>query len=612
MPYQPIRDYGVIGDMHSMAVVGLDGSIDWLCFPRFDSPSVFAAILDDGKGGRFRLGPAAKYRSEQRYLRETNILYTTFSTERGLVEVQDFMPIKQNARQSDHEVLRVVRGLRGSVEMECVVQPRLDYARPRTTLRPATGGVVAEKDEARLAFASPFDLTIDGDTARCAFTVREGEEHAFELQWGVDHPPRTQGWRERLEFTANEWRGVASAIDYQGRWRDQIVRSVLVLHLLVYLPTGALVAAGTTSLPEWIGGARNWDYRFCWIRDAAFTLDVFDRLGHTGETAEFLRWLTAFCQSCGDRLQPLYGVQYEEELGEITLDGLEGYRGSRPVRIGNAASTQLQMDIFGEVMVAIATFHRAGGTLTDAMWSTVESFVEAVMENWRRPDRGMWEVRGKPRHFVHSKVMCWLAMDRAVVVAEAMNEPVDLDRWRSVRDEIQDDVLHHGWHEELRSFVQHYGADYTDAALLMIPMVGFLPPDDLRLVSTVKRIRQELEVNGLLRRYPPPDTDDGFDSEEGAFTMCTLWLIGYLTFVGEIDEAQRLFERVLDVGNHLGLYSEMIDATTGDALGNFPQAFTHVSLIHTARNLDLALSQRQAPPKEELQVGRRPQQQSGS
>ena len=603
MSYRPIGDYGVIGDMHSAAVVGLDGSIDWLCFPRFDSPSVFAAILDDAKGGRFRLSPAGPSRSEQRYLPDTNILCTTFTTDGGRVEVQDLMPIRKDARLSDYEVLRVVRGLSGSVEMACLFQPRLDYARGRTELRAAPGGVVAMRDEARLALASPVDLSIEGDVARGVFPVREGQELVFELQWGVERPPSTARWRERLESTASEWREVAESITYQGRWHEEVRRSVLALHLLLYLPTGALVAAVTSSLPEWIGGDRNWDYRFCWIRDAAFTLDVFARLDQIGETKRFLEWLTVFCQSCGVRLQPVYGVRYEEELTETTLDHLEGYRASKPVRIGNGAATQLQMDIFGEVLVATATFHRAGGQITDAMWSTIESFVRAVLNNWRRPGRGIWEVRGQRRHFVYSKVMCWLALDRAIALAQALGKPVELERWRAVRAEIHADALAHGWNERLQSFVQYYGAEYTDATLLMMPMVGFLPADDPRMRATVRRIREELDVNGLIRRYPPELTDDGFGSEEGVFTMCTFWLVGYLTFVGELDEARQLFERVLRYGNHLGLFSEMVDPGTGQALGNFPQAFTHVSLIHTARNLDLALRRRAAPPPEEMRVG---------
>ena len=603
MAYKPISDYGIIGDMHSAALVGLDGSIDWLCFPRFDSPSVFAAILDDAKGGRFRLRPTGAHEAEQHYLPDTNVLCTTFSTESGRVEVQDLMPIKKDAKLSDFEVLRIVRGVSGSVEIECLFQPRLDYARGQTDLRAAPGGVMATKDEARLALASPVDLAIEGDDARATFMVRQGEELVFELQWDADQPPDTARWRERLEFTASEWRGIINSITYEGRWREEVRRSVLALHLLLYIPTGALVAAATTSLPEWIGGDRNWDYRFCWIRDTAFIMDAFHRLDHIGETAEFLKWLTTFCKSCGEHLQPVYGVRHEDDLREMTLDHLEGYRGSKPVRIGNGAATQFQMDIFGEVMVAVATFHRAGGEITDATWSTIESFVGAVMKNWRRQGRGIWEVRGEQRQFVFSKVMCWLAMDRALALAEALEKPADLDLWRTVREEIHADVLENGWNEERQSFVQYYGADYTDAALLMIPMVGFLPADDPRMRSTVKRIREELEVNGMIRRYPADLTDDGFGSEEGVFTMCTLWLVGYLIFTGELDEAQQLFERVLACGNHLGLFSEMIDSTTGEALGNFPQAFTHVSLIHTARNLDLALRERAAPPHEQVRLG---------
>ena len=603
MAYKPISDYGIIGDMHSAAVVGLDGSIDWLCFPRFDSPSVFAAILDDAKGGRFRLCPAGRYEIEQRYLTDTNILSTTFTTESGQVEVQDLMPIKQDARESDYEVLRIVRGVRGSVEMTCLFQPRLDYARGRTELRAAPGGVVAEKDGARLSLASPVDLTIEDGDAQGVFTVREGEELVFQLQWDADRPPSTAGWRERLEFTISEWRAVIDDHTYEGRWQAEVRRSILALHLLIYLPTGAIVSAVPSSLMEWIGGDRNWDYRFCWIRDAAFTLDVLHRLGHIGEMRRFMEWLTEFCQSCGVHLQPLYGVHYEEDLTATTLDHLEGYRGSKPVRIGNGAATQLQMDIFGEVMVALATFHRAGGKITRPMWTTIESFVNAVINNWRRPGRGLWEMRGKPRHFVNSKVMCWLAMDRAIALAEALQKPVDLESWRALREEIHADVLANGWNERLQSFVQYYGADYTDAALLMMPMVGFLPPEDPRMRSTVRRIREELEVNGLLRRYPPDLTDDGFGSEEGIFIMCTFWLVGYLTFIGELDEARELFERVLTSGNHLGLFSEMVDPVTGEALGNFPQALTHVSLIHSARNLDLALRERKAPPPEELRLG---------
>jgi GH15 family glucan-1,4-alpha-glucosidase len=603
MAYKPISDYGVIGDMHSAALVGLDGSIDWLCFPDFDSPSVFAAVLDDARGGHWRIRPQGEYRPQQRYLPDTNILCTSFSSEDGQVELTDFMPLKNELRDSAHQVLRVVRGVRGSVKMECSFEPRIDYARGHTLLRKAGGVVVAEQGSARLSLASPIELSIREAGARARFTVEQGQEVVFALQWGVDRPPDASPWHGELELTAGKWRDIANSISYDGRWREQVRRSALALHLLIYMPTGALVAAVTTSLPEWIGGSRNWDYRYCWIRDAAFTLDAFDRLGHTAEARRFLEWLMTFCQSCGASLRTLYGVRYDEELTELTLHHLDGYRGSRPVRIGNAASMQLQMDIFGEVMVACATYHRAGGEISNEMWSSIESFAEAAIKNWGRPDRGIWEVRGPMRHFVYSKVMCWLAVDRAITLAQALNKTVDLDRWRAVREEIRADVLERGWNERLQSFVQYYGAEHTDAALLMLPFVGFLPADDPRMLSTARRIQEELGEDGLLRRYAAERSDDGVGGEEGVFTMCSLWLAGYLTFVGELEEARKIFERVLACGNHLGLFSEMVNPRTGEALGNFLQAFTHVSFIHTARNLDLALSARELPAPQEMRLG---------
>jgi GH15 family glucan-1,4-alpha-glucosidase len=363
----------------------------------------------------------------------------------------------------------------------------------------------------------------------------------------------------------------------------------------VYEPSGAICAAATTSLPEAIGGPRNWDYRYGWLRDAAYTLDVFHRLGHVRETAGFLNWLNSFCDACGVTTQTLYGLNYETNLREFELQHLEGYRGSRPVRIGNAAASQLQMDVFGEVLLACATYRRSGGAITDVMWDMVLSFVGAVIDNWQRPDRGIWEVRGQMRHFVHSKFMCWVAMDRAIGLAEALGKEVDLTLWRRVREQIRNDVLANGWSARKRAFVQHYGSDAMDASNLLIPMVGFLPADDPRVVSTVERIQQELCLDGFVRRYRWEETDDGLGGEEGAFTMCTLWLVGALIFLGRVQEAQELFEKVLACANHLGLFSEMVDPETGEALGNFPQAFTHVSLIHAARNLDIALSNLEKP-----------------
>jgi GH15 family glucan-1,4-alpha-glucosidase len=604
MTYTAIDRYGAIGDMHSAALVGPDGSIDWLCFPRFDSPSVFAAILDERKGGRFRLAPLAAYESHQEYLVDTNVLSTSFISEGGQAEILDFMPIDGTGRGARHEIIRMVRGKRGQVEMSCHFEPRLDYARGVTELTPAPGGVIARQRDARLALASPVTLGINEGVARGTFFIRQDEQAAFVLRWGELDPRPPSECQLALDSTIATWHRIVDDVQYDGRWRNDVRRSVLALHLLLYMPTGALVAAPTTSLPEWIGGARNWDYRFCWVRDASFAFDVLDRFSLVAETARFLTWLASSRTPGRFRLQTMYGIGHEEQLPEELLEHLEGYRGSHPVRVGNAAVDQLQLDIFGELMVACATFQRAGGTLDDPTWAMIEDLVDGVLGIWRLPDRGIWEVRGEKRHFVYSKVMCWLALDRAVALAETLGHTTKIAEWRHARDTIHADVLAHGWNRSVGSFVQYYGAEHTDASLLMLPLVDFLPPTDPRVRATVRRVRQELAVNGFIRRYLPEDTDDGIGAEEGAFTMCTLWLVGCLASIGELDEARTLFERVLALGGTLGLLSEMVEPATGTALGNYPLALTHVSLIHTARHLDLALNLRGNPPAEEVARGR--------
>jgi GH15 family glucan-1,4-alpha-glucosidase len=593
LSYKPISDYGVIGDMHSAALVSMDGSIDWLCFPRFDSPSVFAAILDDQRGGRFAIQPLGQYRSTQAYHSGTNILLTTFHTDSGEATLTDFMPVAEDVTVSDHEVIRLARCEAGEVTLECRFLPRLDYARAATRLTLAPRGVVATGDGARLSLASPVPVEIDGDTARATFSLRSGETAAFILKWDEETPRPIPDYDipYKLGTTEAYWRLKTSDWRYRGRWSELVKRSVLALHQLIYAPSGAICAAVTTSLPGLIGGTRNWDYRFCWLRDAAFTLDVFHRLGHTDDTSSFLNWLSERASNVPENLRTLYGIGRETEIEERVLDHLEGYRGSRPVRIGNAASKQEQLDDDGELLLAFASYYRAGGYIDDSFWRLAETLVEGAVANWQQPDNGIWEVRGERRHFVYSKLMCWVAVDRGIRLAQALGKPVDLTRWRQAREAIRSDILANAYNAKVGAFVQSYGSDSPDASLLFMPMAGFLPASDPRMLSTINLIRRELSVDGLVRRYLPEKTDDGIGTDEGTFTMCTFWLIGCLILLGQLNEAQRMFEKAISFSNHVGLFSEMVDPDTGEFLGNYPQAFTHIALIHTARNLDRALRQ---------------------
>jgi GH15 family glucan-1,4-alpha-glucosidase len=593
MAYRAISDYGVIGDMHSAALVSRDGSIDWLCFPRFDSPSVFAAILDDKRGGCFAIRPADEHRFSQAYLPDTNVLVTSFQADAGSATVTDFMPVAADIAVSEHEVIRVVRCESGQMVLDCLFQPRLDYGRGPTRLAPASRGVVARSGEACLSLASPVPFEISDGTARATLALRTGESAAFVLRWDERSPRPAADYdiHGKLGHTQAYWATVARDWHYHGRWAEVIKRSGLALHQLLYAPTGAICAAVTASLPEWVNSHRNWDYRYCWLRDAALTLDIFHRLGHTVDTSSFMAWLGTSSSASLNGVQTLYGIGCETEIPEYILDHLEGYKSSSPVRIGNAAAEQLQLGIYGEAVLSLASFYRAGGHIGDALWALTESLVEAAVSNWRLPDHGLWEVRGERRHFVYSKLMCWAALDRGIRLAKALGKAVDLQRWQEAKRAIHRDVLARGWNERLGAFVQSYGSDALDASLLFMPMVGFLPARDPLMETTILRIQQELSVNGLVRRYLPWQADNGLGTDEGALTMCTFWLIGCLIQLGRLEEAQRLFERVLSLSNHLGLFSEMVDPESGEFLGNYPQAFTHIALIHTAGNLDRALRQ---------------------
>lgn len=590
MTYRPIEDYGAVGDMRTAALVSSGGSVDWLCLPRFDSPSVFAALLDDARGGRFRLAPVGAFDSRQSYLQDTNVLVTTFSSPEAEVAITDFMTVDAPAP----ELVRIVRCLRGAARMELEFSPALNYARGRTSLRPlGPRAVLASDGHQGLALSSSVALTVPDGTAGAHFLLREGETAAFLLQWGETAPPplEMEAVDDKLRRAIDFWRDVSREWTYRGHWPDLVKRSLLALHLLLYAPSGAMCAALTTSLPEHLGGARNWDYRYCWLRDSAFAIDLFHRLGHREHTLPFLRWL-ALAQEEGASLRPLYPITYHRdpaELHEEVLDHLEGYSGSRPVRIGNAAADQFQLDVYGELVLAIYSYHRQGGQVDDALWTLVHSLVEGALSRWQEPDSGIWEIRSQPRHFVVSKVMAWAALDRGIRLAEALHRPADLGRWRKARDAIRQEVLERGWDGRRGTFVQSYGGQALDAALLLLPLVGFLSPDDPRAVATVEAIRRELG-DVFLRRYLPEEAPDGLDEEEGAFLLCSLWLAQALGLMGRAREALHIFQRVAALGRGLGLYAEMVDPHTGRFLGNYPQAYTHIALVDTALVLDRVLA----------------------
>jgi GH15 family glucan-1,4-alpha-glucosidase len=449
-------------------------------------------------------------------------------------------------------------------------------------------------------------LTLTGDVpleptdvgARARFTLHSGEEAAFVLHWEEEGTPGIEGYdvEEQVEATEDFWHRVGDDWTYRGIFRQLVRRAMLALHLLIYVPTGAVCAAATTSLPEEIGGVRNWDYRFAWLRDAAFTFDIFHRLGHTAYTRPFLDWLAkqVVSEEPGHELHSLYPIVTNDgrSMKEITLDHLEGYRGSRPVRVGNAAYHQFQLDVFGEYMLALESYERAGGDFDESLWTIAVWMVEGAARRWREPDLGIWEFRTEPRHFTFSKLMCWVALDRGLRLANRLHRPVDFARWRATREEIRLSILEDGWNHRREAFTQYLGADSLDASMLFVPMVGFLPGRDPRVNSTISAIWNELGEDGLIRRYIPGRTTDGLPGEEGSFTMCSLWLAGALISAGRFTEAEALFENIISMSNHVGLFSEMLDPQTGEYLGNYPQAFTHIALIHTAKNLDQASAKR--------------------
>ena len=597
-PHLRIDEYGLIGDMSSAALVGVDGSIDWCCMPRFDSPSVFAAILDRDIGGRFRIAPDGETVSRrQAYQRDTNVLETSFAAETGELELTDFMPLGADihAINAPLEIHRVARCVSGEITVRCDFEPRPDYARAEPVLDKLEDGVRVRGGGQTLKLLSdaPLKISGGGESAHAVFTLSQGQTATFVLAYGEEKPERLSAYdtRAQLGLTRLWWRSFVAIMRYEGAWKDEVIRSMLTLRLMVYRRTGAIVAAPTTSLPETIGGGRNWDYRFAWLRDASFTVEILYRMGDEDEGAHYMKWLIEQCRLNDRRTRILYGISPDSSMEERTLDHLAGYADSKPVRIGNGAADHLQLDVFGEVILSIHSMSGLTGEMPEGTWSVVSVLAEAVMGNWRRKDRGVWEVRGELRHFVYSKVMCWAALDRAAQIAELAGKRSWAARWSRTAAVIKREILRSGWSDEKRAFRQRYDSDALDASNLAIPFLGFLPPDDPRIPLNLSATERELAEGPFVWRYLPSETDDGLDGqEEGSFTLLSFWLIGNLIYTGQLERAEEYFERMLASTNHLGLYSEMIDPASGEFLGNFPQAYSHIGLLHSARNLTAAMT----------------------
>jgi GH15 family glucan-1,4-alpha-glucosidase len=592
--YLPIEDHGVIGDLHTAALVGIDGTIDWLCLPRFDAPSVFASILDDEKGGHFRLRPLNYVRSQQLYLPDTNVLLTRFLSSEGVAEVLDFMPIEAGLKER-HDLVRSIRVVRGSMRFEVDCRPAFDYARRRHTISLGKTGAVFACAGTRLGLATRVPLR-EGPyrNALAQFALEEGEDAAFVLQQlkegeGPEEVLSNAPFQDRLQGTLDYWRRWISGSTYRGRWREMVNRSALALKLMVYDPTGALVAAPTMGLPETIGGERNWDYRYTWLRDAAFTLYSLIRVGFNEEAHNFMGWLLDVCRNSDGKLQPLYGIDGRTEIHEEELPHLSGYRNSRPVRLGNGAYNQLQLDLYGAVLDAAYLHNKHAAPLDYDVWNNLRPTLDWLSENWRQPDEGIWEVRGGRRPFVSSKVLSWVALDRAVRMARQRGLPAPEDHWIKQRNAIYEEVMKKGWNPKRESFVQYYGGEALDASLLLMPLVKFVGPTDPRWLATLNCIQKELSHDTLVYRYKVAEAaDDGFSSEEGSFNTCSFWLVECLTRAGRLEEARLALEKMFSYANHLGLFTEEI-GPSGEALGNFPQALTHLALISAAARLDQTL-----------------------
>ncbi len=597
MEYQPIENYGVIGDLTTAALVSVGGSVDFMCFPHFDSPTIFAALLDAQKGGSFQIAPAnGEFKQHQRYFPDTNILLTRFLGESGIAAISDFMPVEQLGHRQ--HLVRRLKVIRGEIPFRMVCAPKFDYGRTGHTIEKHGREMIfvpAGKNLPALRLRSSVPLKLEKDTAVAQFKLRAEQTAFFILEAADGESPSAQPdyVSDAFKETMNFWLAWVAHSKYRGRWREMVNRSALALKLLTSRPHGSIVAAPTFGLPEKIGGERNWDYRYTWIRDASFTLYALMRLGYTEEASAFMRWIEARCRELkpGAPLQVMYRLDGRHDLSEHVLKNFEGYQKSRPVRIGNAASGQLQLDIYGELLDSVLIYDRHGEPVSYDFWMNLVTLVEWVCKNWRKSDNGVWEVRGRPQPFLYSRAMCWLAIYSAMKLAQRRSFPAPLVRWHRIRDEIYQHIYQMFWNPKLKSFVQYRGSQTVDAASLLLPMVKFISPTDPRWKSTMQAIEKNLVEDSLVYRYRPlKAAPDGLHGDEGTFSMCSFWYVEGLARAGDLKQARFIFEKALGYANHLGLYAEQL-GPCGEHLGNFPQALSHIALISAAWNLDERLSE---------------------
>jgi GH15 family glucan-1,4-alpha-glucosidase len=604
--YPDISEHGLVGDLQTAALVSTDGTIDWMCCPRFDSPSIFASLLDHDRGGHFRVGPDGDdYVSRQLYFPDTAILITRFMTPDGVGEVVDFMPVVEGAATDRHRLVRLLRVVRGTMRFSLDLQPRFDYGRKSHDLKLYDDGALFSAEDLTLTLhradipgrslqEQGTTLERDGDGLRITKIMRAGEIAGVVME-SAGGPPRAVHPRELVELfndTVRYWRGWLDRSTYNGRWKEWVNRSAMTLKLMTYAPTGGLVAAPTAALPEQVGGERNWDYRYTWIRDASFSVYALLGLGYTDEAAAFGGWLRdRIREQAGGSSGPLrimYRIDGSSDLEEEVLDHFEGYRGSRPVRIGNGAADQLQLDIYGEAMDSIYVADSHGLQVGHEGWTGLADMIDWLCEHWNQAEEGIWETRGGRQQFTYGRLMSWVALDRAVRLARYRARPADLARWTTERDRLYREIMDRGWNTKREAFVQHYATDVLDASLLLMPIMGFVAPSDPMWLSTLRAMDQELVSDSLVYRYDPSASPDGLRGTEGTFSICTFWYVDALARSGRLEDARLTFEKMSTYANHLGLYSEEI-GLTGEQLGNFPQAFSHLALINAALNLDQQL-----------------------